>query len=99
MPIQLQRESAMLISLEQDPAAEPVLSPKEDEERTSMVVDDAHNHAKAAAAVDEADTGQGATKCVAVGAKMASALEATNANSNIHQDLAASPGANLEVEL
>ena len=99
MPIRLQRASAMVTSSEQDPTAEPVLNPKEDEERTPEVVDDAHSHAKAAAAVDEAGTGQGATKCVAVGVRMASALEATNANSNIHRDLAASQGANPEVEL
>ena len=89
----------MVTSSERDPPVEPALSPKEDGERTSKVVDDAHSHVEAAAAVDVAETGQGATKCVAVGAKMASALEATNANSNIHPDLAASRGANPQVEL
>ena len=89
----------MVTSSEQDPVAGPVPNPMEEIAKGPGTMDAAHSHAKAAAAVDEADTGQAATKCVAVGVRTASAQGATNASLNIHQNPAVSQGANLEAEL
>ena len=103
MTTQLQPALVLATSSEPGPAAELVLvlSPKgnADKAPAPKAVDEARGRAKAAAAAGEVETGLVAIMCAVVGAKMASAREARNANFNIRLDLAASLGANLGAEL
>lgn len=103
MTTQLQPALVLATSSEQGPAADPVLvlSPKGivDRAPAPKAVDEARERAKAVAAAGEAETGQVVIMCAVVGAKMANAQGAENANISIHLNLAASPGANLEAEL